>query len=73
MSKRFALAVLGLLLVTATWTQELEKPDDCPHPKGWKPTDQNLLDWLQKNKNEDLCNVDLSGTKLTGADLPAPN
>jgi hypothetical protein len=64
MPKRFALAVLGLLLVTATWAQEATEA--CPHPEGWKPTDQNLLDWLQKNKNENLCNVDLSGAHLTG-------
>jgi uncharacterized protein YjbI with pentapeptide repeats len=73
MPKRLALAVLGLLLVTATWAQEAQKPEgspvDCPHPEDWKPTDENLLNWLQKNKNENLCNIDLSGAKLANADL----
>jgi hypothetical protein len=69
MPKRFALAALGLLLVTATWAQEAPKPEACPHPEGWKPTDENLLNWLQKNKNENLCKVDLSGAKLYKADL----
>jgi uncharacterized protein YjbI with pentapeptide repeats len=72
MPKRFALAALGLLLVTATWAQEARKP--CPHSvsslsEGWKPTDDNLLDWLEKNKNEDLCKVDLSDAHLDHAHL----
>jgi hypothetical protein len=76
MPKRFALAVLGLLLVTAAWAQEAQFPytDDCPHPGGWKPpADENLLDWLQKNKSENLCNVDLSGAKLAHANLDHAN
>jgi uncharacterized protein YjbI with pentapeptide repeats len=69
MPKRFALAALGLLLVTATWAQEAQKPEACLHPKGWKPTtNENLLAWLHENK-DDLCNVDLSNAELSGADL----
>jgi uncharacterized protein YjbI with pentapeptide repeats len=69
MPKRFALAVLGLLVVTATWAQEVPKPEACPNTKGWKPTDENLQDRLQKDKSEDLCNVDLSGAQLANAHL----
>lgn len=71
MPKRFALAALGLLLVTGTWAQEAQKPEVCPNAKGWKPTtDENLLDWLEENKSEELCNIDLSGAKLANVDLP---
>jgi uncharacterized protein YjbI with pentapeptide repeats len=69
MRRRFALAVLGLLLATATWAQDAQKPKPCPHPEAWKPADENLATWLQKNKDEDLCNIDLSHAKLTNADL----
>jgi uncharacterized protein YjbI with pentapeptide repeats len=81
MPKRFALAALGLTVVTAAWAQEAQKTEACPHPKGWKPTldravvfrpmmiDKKLLAWLRKNKNENLCNVDLSGAQLANADL----
>jgi hypothetical protein len=70
MPKRFALAALGILLVTAAWAQEAQKTGDCRHPKGWKPTtDENLLAWLQEHENEELCNIDLSGANLPGAHL----
>lgn len=71
MPKRFALAALGLLLVTATWAQEAQKPEACPNAEGWKPTDENLRDRLQTGaqKKEDLCNVDLRRANLSGAKL----
>ena len=38
-SRRLRLACLCLLLAGTTWARE---PDVCPHPKGWKPTQEEL-------------------------------
>ncbi len=38
-SRRLRLACLCLLLAGTTWARE---PDACPHPKGWKPTEEEL-------------------------------
>jgi Pentapeptide repeats (8 copies) len=38
-SRRLRLACLCLLLAGTTWARE---PNVCPHPKGWKPTQEEL-------------------------------
>ena len=38
-SRRLRLACLCLLLAGTTWARE---PDACPHPKGWRPTEEEL-------------------------------
>jgi uncharacterized protein YjbI with pentapeptide repeats len=38
----FGLACLGLLFGMPAWAQEQPTQDTCPHPKGWKPTNEEL-------------------------------
>jgi Pentapeptide repeats (8 copies) len=73
MPKRFALAVLGLLLVTAAWAQEAQKPVPCPHPDFWKPTEEQLQQvlsaWDDSVEPENLCNAHLPYKDFRNAQL----
>jgi Pentapeptide repeats (8 copies) len=48
LSRLLGLECLCLLLAGITWAQE---PDTCPHPEGWRPTEEELQRILSDHKH----------------------
>src|SRR5262249_14348863 len=84
LSQMFGLACLTLLVGVPAWPLEQPSNETCPHPKGWKLTNEELQrvlsdheQWAQKlwkglktsEGRANLCNADLREVDLNKANL----
>jgi hypothetical protein len=82
LSQILGLACLGMFVGMPTWAQVQPAQEICPHPKGWKPTTEQLQRILSDHQageekavtpewpgRANLCNANLSYAKLNDANL----